>query len=52
MANVSAASIISVVVITVGLVATILSLAVDRWGQFSLTVAGRTTKVLCAYIEL
>ena len=38
MSNLSATSIASAVLITVALIASILSLAIDRWGQFSITV--------------
>ena len=37
MANLSATSVASAVVTTVALIASILSLAVDRWGQLKLT---------------
>ena len=35
MANLSTASFISVVVITIALITSILSIAVDRWGQYT-----------------
>ena len=38
MANLSATSVASAVVTTVALIASILSLAVDRWGQLKLTI--------------
>ena len=45
MSNLSATSIASAVLITVALIASILSLAIDRWGQFSITVELAKTDV-------
>ena len=57
MANLSATSVASAVVTTVALIASILSLAVDRWGQFNIPTLIGESKVrlifrLCPLVKL